>query len=182
MVHGPTDRGTRHPVYGRHYHTATHPEYFTMKKTILLLTVATLAAVLCMSSIASAAQSAEEKAAAEEIAQHEKKAIKTASGLKYVILRPGKGDKPAKGQRIDAHYVGRLMNGKLFDQSIGRGPFSFTVGTGQVIKAWDEALLDMKLGEKRALIVPPSLGYGSRGAGNVIPPNATLYFEVERLQ
>lgn len=153
-----------------------------MKKQFLLLASAALVSVLCLASFAYAAQSADEKKAAEEIAQYEKKARKAPSGLKYVILREGKGNKPTKGQSIDAHYVGRLMNGKIFDQSYGRGPFTFTVGVGQVIKAWDEALLDMKLGEKRALIVPPDLGYGSRGAGNVIPPNATLYFEVERLR
>lgn len=154
-----------------------------MKKLFLSVATTVLAAAVFTASFAFAAQSATgEKAAAEEIAQHEKKAKKTFSGLKYVVLREGKGEKPVKGQSIDAHYVGRFMDGRVFDQSVGRGPFTFTVGTGQVIKAWDEALLDMKLGEKRALIVPPDLGYGKRGAGNAIPPNTTLYFEVERLR
>lgn len=151
-----------------------------MKRHTLIIAAALLAALLCASA-AYAAQSGDPGAAAE-IAQYEKKAKKTPSGLKYVVLRQGKGDKPQRGQMVDTHYVGRLMNGQLFDQSMGRGPFSFKVGTGQVIKAWDEALLDMRLGEKRALIVPPSLGYGSKGAGNAIPPNATLFFEVERLR
>ena len=151
-------------------------------KNRFLMSAAALICMLCAASFAFAAQSSDEAKAAEEIAAYDKKAQTTFSGLKYVVLREGEGTKPNRGQTIDTHYVGRLMNGKLFDQSIGRGPFSFQVGTGQVIKAWDEALLDMKPGEKRALIVPPELGYGRRGAGNVIPPNATLYFEVERLR
>ena len=145
--------------------------------------MASLVAVFYVASFAVAAQnSGEEKKAEEEIAKYEKKAKKTPSGLKYVVLREGKGDKPAKGQQIDTHYVGRFMDGRIFDQSLNRGPFTFNVGTGKVIKAWDEALLDMRLGEKRALIVPPALGYGESGAGGVIPPNATLFFEVERLR
>ena len=154
-----------------------------MKKPLLLVIVALLVVVFGMSSLCLAAQvSDEEKQAAEQIAQHEARAKKSFSGLKYVVLRQGKGDKPAKGQSIDAHYVGRFMDGRVFDQSYGRGPFTFNVGTGQVIKAWDEALLDMRVGEQRALIVPPSLGYGKRGAGSAIPPDTTLFFEVERLR
>ena len=154
-----------------------------MKKRCLVLASAALIAILASTGLSVAAQTtAEEKKAAEEIAQYEKRARKTSSGLKYVVLREGKGEKPTRGQSIDTHYVGRFLDGRMFDQSVGRGPFTFSVGSGQVIKAWDEALLDMKIGEKRALIVPPSLGYGSRGAGNAIPPNTTLYFEVERLR
>ena len=152
-----------------------------MKKQYLILASLALLALVFAVSAAGAAP-AGDKQAADEIAKYEKQARKTPSGLKYVVLRQGKGDKPQKGQVIDAHYVGRFMDGRIFDQSVGRGPFSFTVGVGQVIKAWDEALLDMKLGEKRALIVPPALGYGSRGAGSAIPPNTTLFFEVERLR
>lgn len=154
-----------------------------MRRQILTMATAVLVAALCAASFAFAAQvGPEEKKAAEEIARYEKKARKSPSGLKYVVLREGKGDKPAKGQGVDTHYVGRFMDGRVFDQSVGRGPFSFSVGSGQVIKAWDEALLDMRVGEKRALIVPPALGYGKRGAGNAIPPDTTLYFEVERLR
>lgn len=154
-----------------------------MKKRPLALAAALCILVFGMVASSFAAEpTADEKKAAEEIAQYEKKARKSFSGLKYVVVREGKGEKPKKGQSIDAHYVGRFMDGRVFDQSYGRGPFTFNVGTGQVIKAWDEALMDMKLGEKRALIVPPSLGYGKRGAGNVIPPDATLFFEVERLR
>ena len=153
-----------------------------LKKRLILLALAAIVALLS-SNFAKAAQSSDEqKQAAQAIAQYEKQARKTSSGLKYVILRQGKGDKPTKGQTIDAHYIGRFMDGRIFDQSYGRGPFSFAVGTGQVIKAWDEALMDMRLGEQRALIVPPELGYGKQGAGKAIPPKTTLFFEVERLR
>jgi peptidylprolyl isomerase len=102
------------------------------------------------------------------------------SGLKYVVTKEGAGDKPAKGKSVKAHYTGKLVNGTVFDSSIQRGqPIEFPVGEGRVIKGWDEALGDMKKGEQRILIIPPDLAYGARGAGGVIPPNATLIFEVE---
>ncbi len=113
------------------------------------------------------------------IRKHQNEAKTTMSGLQYVVLQKGEGAKPRPGQTIEAEYTGRFLNGKVFDTSVGRGPFSFKVGKGQVIEGWDEALSDMKVGEKRALIVPPKLGYGSQGAGGAIPPNTTLYFEVE---
>ena len=106
-------------------------------------------------------------------------AITTESGLKYVVLNEGKGKKPERGTKITAHYSGQLLDGKKFDSSYDRGkPFEFEVGLGKVIKGWDEALLDMKKGEKRLLIIPPHLGYGERGIGP-IPPNSTLVFKVE---
>ena len=151
-----------------------------MKRAVIISLALSL--FLTVSVAFAATASGDEAKAAAQIAEYEKKAKKTFSGLKYVVLREGKGDKPNKGQSIDAHYVGRFMDGRIFDQSIGRGPFTFDVGVGQVIKAWDEALLDMTLGEKRAIIVPPELGYGKRGAGKVIPPNTPLFFEVERLR
>lgn len=153
-----------------------------MKKHITFTAVLLLLALLAAPCLAAPAQTADEKKAEAEITRNEARAKRTASGLRYVVLRQGKGERPDRGQRIEAHYVGRFLDGRIFDQSLGRAPFAFKVGMGQVIPAWDEALIEMKLGEKRALIVPPELGYGRQGAGNVIPPNTTLYFEVERLR
>lgn len=108
--------------------------------------------------------------------------ITTASGLQYVDINPGEGATPAKGDRVQMHYTGWLTDGKKFDSSVDRGqPFVFTLGVGQVIKGWDEGVASMKTGGKRRLIIPPDLGYGPRGAGGVIPPNATLVFDVELL-
>ena len=102
------------------------------------------------------------------------------TGLVYKTVQPGSGAKPNAGQKIRAHYAGFLLSGKKFDASYDRGsPLAFEVGVGRVIKGWDEALLDMSVGEKRILKIPSSLGYGSRGAGGVIPPDATLVFFVE---
>lgn len=110
------------------------------------------------------------------------KAKTTPSGLQYIDEFIGDGDSPMEGEMVTVHYTGKLTNGKVFDSSVKRGdPFSFVIGVGQVIKGWDEGLLDMKPGGKRTLIIPPDLGYGSRGAGGVIPPDATLIFEVELL-
>lgn len=108
----------------------------------------------------------------------------TASGLQYQIIAPGNGVNPKPGQKITVHYTGWLSNdgqpGTKFDSSVDRGtPFSFIAGVGQVIKGWDEGLLLMSVGEKRRLIIPANLGYGARGAGGVIPPHATLIFDVE---
>ena len=109
-------------------------------------------------------------------------AITTPSGLKYVDEVVGTGDAPTKGKSVKVHYTGRLTNGKKFDSSVDRGePFVFPLGAGQVIKGWDEGVAGMKVGGKRQLRIPPELGYGARGAGGVIPPNATLLFDVELL-
>jgi peptidylprolyl isomerase len=109
-------------------------------------------------------------------------AVTTPSGLKYVELKEGTGATPQTGQTVEVHYVGTLENGTKFDSSRDRGqPFSFKIGVGQVIKGWDEGLSTMKVGGRRQLIIPSELGYGARGAGGVIPPNATLLFDVELL-
>jgi peptidylprolyl isomerase len=108
--------------------------------------------------------------------------VTTPSGLKYSDLVVGTGENPRPGQMVTVHYTGTLENGTKFDSSVDRGqPFTFQIGAGRVIKGWDEGVMTMKVGGKRRLIIPPSLGYGARGAGGVIPPNATLIFEVELL-
>jgi peptidylprolyl isomerase len=106
-------------------------------------------------------------------------AITTESGLKYVVEAEGEGDTPKVGDMVKVHYTGKLLDGTKFDSSVDRGtPIDFPVGQGRVIKGWDEALLTMKKGEKRVLIIPANLGYGPSGRGP-IPPNATMVFDVE---
>lgn len=106
--------------------------------------------------------------------------VTTDSGLKYYDFEVGSGAQPQVGQVVSVHYTGWLEDGTKFDSSLDRGhPLQFPVGQGQVIKGWDEGLLSMKVGGKRQLVIPTELGYGANGAGGVIPPNATLIFEVE---
>ena len=127
----------------------------------------------------------EEEQVAALIAKYKKdnksEVVTTKSGLRYIVLAEGKGDAPAEGARIAAHYTGTLTDGKKFDSSRDRNePIRFPVGKGHVIPGWDEALSQMKKGERRILIIPHKLGYGERGAGGgVIPPFATLIFDVE---
>jgi peptidylprolyl isomerase len=111
----------------------------------------------------------------------------TPSGLSYEDTQTGSGATPAKGQTCVMHYTGWLWvndaKGAKFDSSVDRGrPFSFPLGQGRVIKGWDEGVASMQSGGKRTLLIPPALGYGASGAGGVIPPNATLLFEVELLE
>ena len=113
--------------------------------------------------------------------------VTTASGLSYIDTAEGSGDAAKAGQSAVVHYTGWLYeNGKKgnkFDSSVDRGqPFSFPLGAGRVIRGWDEGVAGMKPGGKRTLIIPPDLGYGAAGAGGVIPPNATLLFEVELIE
>ncbi|HJU03588.1 MAG TPA: FKBP-type peptidyl-prolyl cis-trans isomerase [Nitrospiraceae bacterium] len=126
-------------------------------------------------TVRSDAQKAEGKAATGQ-------SVTTPSGLQYIDLVEGTGRQAELGDTATVHYTGRLADGTKFDSSLDRKqPFSFRVGAGQVIKGWDEGVGSMKIGGKRKLIIPPQLGYGSRGAGGVIPPNATLTFDVELL-
>jgi hypothetical protein len=106
----------------------------------------------------------------------------TSSGLLIIEVKPGTGTEAKQGSMVSVHYTGYLTDGTKFDSSIGGDPIVFPLGTGSVIEGWDEGLLGMKVGEKRRLIIPPSLGYGAQGAGGVIPPNATLVFDVELTQ
>src|ERR671939_1729842 len=106
----------------------------------------------------------------------------TPSGLEYEEIVEGTGPSPQAGQSVTVHYTGTFPDGRKFDSSRDRGqPFTFTIGRGQVIKGWDEGVMSMKVGGRRKLTIPPDLGYGARGAGGVIPPNATLIFDVELL-
>jgi len=107
------------------------------------------------------------------------KMSKTPSGLLYEDIVAGSGASPAPGKKVTVHYTGWLQDGKKFDSSLDRNePFVFQIGRGEVIPGWDEGVMTMKIGGKRKLIIPANLGYGAAGAGGVIPPNATLVFEV----
>ena len=144
-----------------------------MKKTALLLAVAAIA----FSTL---------PAAADEKKGGESKMQKSPSGLQWEDVKVGTGATPKPSQTCVMHYTGWLWEdgakGKKFDSSVDRGtPFEFPLGQGRVIKGWDEGVATMKVGGKRNLLIPPQLGYGARGAGGVIPPNATLFFEVELL-
>ena len=115
-------------------------------------------------------------------AQAEAKEITTATGLKYLDLKVGDGPEATSGKIVEVHYTGWLESGTKFDSSVDRHrPFTFRLGAGDVIKGWDQGVAGMKVGGKRKLIIPPDLGYGKGGAGEVIPPGATLIFEVELL-
>ncbi len=147
-----------------------------MKKRVIHLVVVIMPILL----LSQCAQTKEKNNKQEGIT----KMVKNSSGLEYEIIKEGTGATPSVGQTVTVHYTGWLDEngkpGRKFDSSVDRGqPFRFTIGVGQVIKGWDEGVLNMKVGEKRRLIIPANLGYGARGAGAVIPPNATLIFDVE---
>lgn len=145
------------------------------KLLVLFLFITAVAIAACSDKDAKPASDAKPAAAMES-------AVTTPSGLSYVDIAAGTGPQPTQGKPVKVHYTGWLENGTKFDSSVDRGePFVFTVGVGEVIPGWDEGVMSMKTGGKRRLIVPPHLGYGGAGAGGVIPPNATLIFEVELL-
>jgi peptidylprolyl isomerase len=108
--------------------------------------------------------------------------VVTPSGLKYVDQVVGTGATPKVGDTVLVNYTGRFTNGKIFDTSVGKAPFQFVLGRGQVIKGWDEGVGSMKVGGKRKLTIPPDLAYGAGGYPGVIPPNSTLVFQVELLK
>lgn len=108
--------------------------------------------------------------------------VRVPNGLEYIEITPGTGPEARAGQNVTVHYTGWLTTGQQFDSSHSRNvPFEFALGRGQVIRGWDEGVRGMHVGGKRRLIIPPDLGYGRSGAGGVIPPNATLIFDVELL-
>ncbi len=136
-----------------------------MKKTLLLLISAIVILAACSSG--------------KKISKNR---WVTDTGIEITILKTGEGREVQKGDMLRMNYTGWLMDGTLFDTSIGKRPFSFTIGQGKVIQGWEQGIIGMKVGEKRRLVIPSKLGYGSRGAGQVIPPNADLKFEVELLK
>jgi peptidylprolyl isomerase len=140
-----------------------------------IVTIAAVLTAMCALPAMSAQEAAKEKGKTSPA-----KTVTTASGLKYVDVKVGSGAAPVKGKQVKVHYTGTLENGKKFDSSVDRNePFVFVIGVGQVIPGWDEGVMGMKVGGKRKLTIPSQLGYGARGAGPDIPPNATLLFDVE---
>jgi len=158
-----------HPV------SATPPTYRVVMKLISLTCAAAALAVVALTTPSQAADGAPGKMS------------ELPSGLKYTDSKVGDGAIATSGHKVSVHYTGWLSNngekGKKFDSSVDRGqPFSFGLGARQVIRGWDEGVAGMKVGGKRTLVIPPDLGYGAQGAGGVIPPNATLIFDVELLK
>jgi hypothetical protein len=146
------------------------PQSFRRKGNIVKASLIVISVLVCFAWLSSV------------VTAQPSRVLRSPSGVKLEIVKEGRGPLPMKGQKVTVHYTGALSNGTKFDSSRDRGqPFSFVLGQGQVIRGWDEALAMMKVGTRAVLTIPPQLGYGARGAGNRIPPNATLIFDVELL-
>jgi FKBP-type peptidyl-prolyl cis-trans isomerase FkpA len=153
--------------------------FMTYRYVVIALAVLVGAALLVTACMK---KETKDESAAPQAAVGAEKLVTTSSGLQYQVLQEGTGAVAKAGQRVSVHYTGWLTDGKKFDSSVDRGqPFQFALGAGQVIRGWDEGVAGMKIGEKRKLTIPSNLGYGANGAGAVIPPNATLVFDVELL-
>jgi len=150
-----------------------------MKRTVLVLAVLTAVAGASAAACSKKDEAPPAPPGASKVSTEV--TTKSPSGLGYAVLLAPKADAPIakSGQTVSVHYTGWLTDGKQFDSSTGQEPISFTLGAHRVIQGWDEGITGMAKGEKRRLVIPPTLGYGARGAGSDIPPNATLVFEVE---
>jgi FKBP-type peptidyl-prolyl cis-trans isomerase len=157
-----------------------------LRKATLILLLALSASLFAQTKKSSPPTAADKPKAADKKPAGPTKVsgepVTTPSGLKYWDIKKGTGALAEKGKKVKAHYTGWLLDGKKFDSSLDSGePFEFLLGTGQVIKGWDEGIAGMKVGGKRQLRIPPELAYGQTGAPPTIPPNATLIFDVELL-
>jgi peptidylprolyl isomerase len=148
----------------------------SLKKSLSFACVGVAVFSISVGALLAQDKKADEKPVALEVG----KAVTTDSGLKITMTAEAKNPGAMAGDIVWVHYTGKLANGTQFDSSVGSKPFKFTLGRGEVIKGWDEGVAGMKVGEKRTLVIPPDLGYGSQDKGT-IPPNSTLHFDVEMI-